>query len=156
MKSVTTPRANSGKWRRFSLLSAAVHVALCSSWALAQQPAAAPSDSEKADKTEVITITGSRIARTELVSSSPVTSVDEVQIQLDRAVNVEDISAKLPQAAAGANATGATVGDSLGSSTIDLRGLGQNRTLVLINGTRAVPFSFRNAVDVNIIPAGLI
>ncbi|NMR26090.1 TonB-dependent receptor [Pseudoalteromonas sp. NEC-BIFX-2020_015] len=105
---------------------------------------------------EVITVTGSRIQRTELVSSSPVMSVDEVQIQLDRAVNVEDITAKLPQAAAGANSTGATVGDSFGSSTIDLRGLGQNRTLVLIDGTRAVPFSFRNSVDVNIIPAGLI
>ena len=107
-------------------------------------------------KPEVITVTGSRIARTELVSSSPVASVDEAQIQLDRAVNVEDITAKLPQAAAGANSTGATVGDSFGSSTIDLRGLGQNRTLVLIDGTRAVPFSFRNSVDVNTIPAGLI
>lgn len=107
-------------------------------------------------KPEVITVTGSRIARTELVSSSPVMSVDEEQIHLDRAVNVEDITAKLPQAAAGANSTGATVGDSFGSSTIDLRGLGQNRTLVLIDGTRAVPFSFRNSVDVNTIPAGLI
>lgn len=107
-------------------------------------------------KPEVITVTGSRIARTELVSSSPVVSVDEEQIHLDRAVNVEDITAKLPQAAAGANSTGATVGDSFGSSTIDLRGLGQNRTLVLIDGTRAVPFSFRNSVDVNTIPAGLI
>ena len=107
-------------------------------------------------KPEVITVTGSRIQRTELVSSSPVVSVDEAQIHLDRAVNVEDITAKLPQAAAGANSTGATVGDSFGSSTIDLRGLGQNRTLVLIDGTRAVPFSFRNSVDVNTIPAGLI
>jgi len=105
---------------------------------------------------EVITVTGSRIQRAELVSSSPVASVSEEQIQFDRAVNVEDITAKLPQAAAGANSTGATVGDSFGSSTIDLRGLGQNRTLVLINGTRAVPFSFRNSVDVNTIPAGLI
>ncbi|CAM4258070.1 TonB-dependent receptor domain-containing protein [Pseudoalteromonas ostreae] len=107
-------------------------------------------------KPEVITVTGSRIQRTELVSSSPVVSVDKAQIHLDRAVNVEDITAKLPQAAAGANSTGATVGDSFGSSTIDLRGLGQNRTLVLIDGTRAVPFSFRNSVDVNTIPAGLI
>lgn len=156
MKSLTTPPVNSSNWRRLSVLTAAVQLALCSQLAMAQQTDAATPNSEKADKTEVITITGSRIARTELVSSSPVTSVDEIQIQLDRAVNVEDISAKLPQAAAGANATGATVGDSLGSSTIDLRGLGQNRTLVLINGTRAVPFSFRNAVDVNIIPAGLI
>ena len=110
-------------WRRLSLLTAAVQLALCSQVAFAQQTATAVANNEQAEKTEVITITGSRIARTELVSSSPVTSVDEVQIQLDRAVNVEDISAKLPQAAAGANATGATVGDSLGSSTIDLRGL---------------------------------
>jgi len=111
---------------------------------------------ESKAQTEVITVTGSRIQRAELVSSSPVASVSEEQIQLDRAINVEDITAKLPQAAAGANSTGATVGDSFGSSTIDLRGLGQNRTLVLINGTRAVPFSFRNSVDVNTIPAGLI
>jgi len=117
--------------------------------------AAADTDKDNA-QTEVITVTGSRIQRAELISSSPVSSVDEEQIQFDRAVNVEDITAKLPQAAAGANSTGATVGDSFGSSTIDLRGLGQNRTLVLINGTRAVPFSFRNSVDVNTIPAGLI
>lgn len=152
MKSYSTASHTSVNWRRISVLTAAVQLALCSQLAVAQSTEAAADNT----KTEVITVTGSRIARTELVSSSPVTSVDEVQIQLDRAVNVEDISAKLPQAAAGANATGATVGDSLGSSTIDLRGLGQNRTLVLINGTRAVPFSFRNAVDVNIIPAGLI
>lgn len=141
------------RWLQRSMLATAVQLALCSPVVMAQQNDSA---TPATDKTEVITITGSRIARTELVSSSPVTSVEEVQIQLDRAINVEDISAKLPQAAAGANATGATVGDSLGSSTIDLRSLGQNRTLVLINGTRAVPFSFRNAVDVNIIPAGLI
>lgn len=140
----------SNRLQQATKLALAVNLALCSPLLMAQQ-----TDSS-ADKTEVITITGSRIARTELVSSSPVASVDEVQIQLDRAVNVEDITAKLPQAAAGANATGATVGDSLGSSTIDLRSLGQNRTLVLINGSRAVPFSFRNSVDVNIIPAGLI
>ncbi|MEH8019950.1 TonB-dependent receptor domain-containing protein [Rheinheimera metallidurans] len=138
--------------RNASKLALAVNLALFSQLALAQQQ----DSTNSAEKPEVITITGSRIARTELVASSPVASVDEVQIQLDRAVNVEDITAKLPQAAAGANATGATVGDSLGSSTIDLRSLGQNRTLVLINGTRAVPFSFRNSVDVNIIPAGLI
>lgn len=106
---------------------------------------------------EVVVIgTGSRIARKELSSSSPVYTTSKAQIQIDRAVTVEDIARKLPQAASGANSTGATVGDSLGSSTIDLRGLGQNRTLVLINGTRAVPFSFRNSVDVNSIPPGLI
>ncbi|MFC4701366.1 TonB-dependent receptor domain-containing protein [Glaciecola siphonariae] len=108
------------------------------------------------DNAEVVEITGSRIARTELTATSPVFTVSELQLETDQVVNVEDIIRKLPQAAAGANSTGATVGDSLGSSTIDLRGLGQNRTLVLVNGSRIVPFSFRNAVDVNAIPAGLI
>lgn len=108
------------------------------------------------DELEEIIVTGSRIVRKGLTSTSPVHSTSKQQIRMDRAVTVEDIASKLPQTASGANSTGATVGDSLGSSTIDLRGLGQNRTLVLINGTRAVPFSFRNSVDVNAIPAGLI
>ena len=145
-------RTNSTKLQRLALtpVTLAVTAALFSSAPMAQE------QNQKQDKTEVISITGSRIQRTELVSSSAVASVDEVQIKLDRAVNVEDITSKLPQAAAGANSTGSTVGDSFGSSTIDLRGLGQNRTLVLIDGTRAVPFSFRNSVDVNMIPTGLI
>jgi outer membrane receptor protein involved in Fe transport len=125
--------------------------ALFSTHVLAQD---VPSSEEEA--AEVIEITGSRIARTELTATSPVFTISEVQLETDQVITVEDIIKKLPQAAAGANSTGATVGDSLGSSTIDLRGLGQNRTLVLVNGSRIVPFSFRNAVDVNAIPAGLI
>lgn len=145
-------KTHSTKLQRLTLtpITLAVTAAFFSYAPMAQE------QSQKADKTEVISITGSRIQRTELVSSSAVASVDQVQIKLDRAVNVEDITTKLPQAAAGANSTGSTVGDSFGSSTIDLRGLGQNRTLVLIDGTRAVPFSFRNSVDVNMIPTGLI
>ncbi|MEM8936102.1 MAG: TonB-dependent receptor [Pseudomonadota bacterium] len=103
-----------------------------------------------------IVVTGSRIERSALTSPTPVTSIGEQQIETDRSVVIEDIFIRLPQAGGGANATGAAVGDSLGSSTIDLRGLGQNRTLVLVNGTRAVPFSFRNAVDTNTLPTGLI
>lgn len=103
-----------------------------------------------------IVVTGSRIQRAELTSPTPVTSVGSDTIDADRSVTVEDVFRRLPQAGGGANATGATDGLSLGASTIDLRGLGQNRTLVLINGTRATPFSFRNTVDTNTLPTGLI
>ncbi len=105
---------------------------------------------------ETMVVTGSRIERRSLTASTPVTAIDEAIIESDRSVVVEDIFIRLPQAGGGANATGASVGDSLGSSTIDLRGLGQNRTLVLIDGSRAVPFSFRNAVDTNSLPTALI
>ncbi len=119
-------------------------------------PATAQDNADEDITFEEVVVTGSRIVRTELTATSPVTSINKAQLRLDRAQTIEDIQQKLPQSAAGANSTGAAVGDSLGSSTLDLRGLGQNRTLVLVNGTRAVPFSFRNAVDLNSIPTGLI
>lgn len=129
--------------------------------AAAQQAAPANADTlpqqETGDKATAadIVVTGSRIARTGLTSTSPVTTTSREQIALDRALTIEDFSAKLPQLAGGNNNT-AVGSDSFGAQTLDLRNLGQDRTLVLINGTRATPFSFRNAVDVNAIPAPLI
>jgi len=126
--------------------------------AMGLSPAFAQEVAEAAEEKELdkIIVTGSRILQSGLTASTPITTISADTIEADRSVVVEDIFIRLPQAGGGANATGASVGDSLGSSTIDLRGLGQNRTLVLVNGTRAVPFSFRNAVDTNSLPTGLI
>lgn len=125
-----------------SLLAVAVQMAH------AQQPAPAA---------ETVMVTGSRIKSLAVTATSPVSQTSSEQLDLLRAVSVEDFSSKLPQLAGGLTTSAAAVnGDALGAQTLDLRGLGQNRTLVLINGTRAVPFSFRNAVDVNFIPATLI
>ena len=95
------------------------------------------------------------IPRGDLQGISPVAITTGEQIKLGRAVTIEDFSVKLPQLAGGVNST-STGSDGYGAQTLDLRNLGQNRTLVLINGTRATPFSFRNAVDVNAIPAPLL
>lgn len=114
-----------------------------------------PSAADPSPSTSEIVVTGSRIPRTDLTSTSPVSATTQEQIRLDRALTVEDFTVKLPQLAGGVNATSAG-SDAYGAQTLDLRNFGQNRTLVLINGTRAVPFSFRNAVDVNQIPAALL
>lgn len=104
---------------------------------------------------EDIIVTGTRIKSSNLSATSPVSVLQGEQIALQRAVTIEDLSVKIPQLAGGVNST--SVGsDAFGAQTLDLRNLGQNRTLVLINGTRAIPFSFRNAVDVNAIPAPLL
>jgi iron complex outermembrane recepter protein len=108
-----------------------------------------------AETTERIVVTGTRIKAAGLTSTSPVSQLSGEEIALTRAVTVEDFSVKLPQLAGGVNSTSAG-SDAFGAQTLDLRNLGQSRTLVLINGTRAVPFSFRNAVDVNFIPAPLL
>jgi iron complex outermembrane recepter protein len=108
-----------------------------------------------ADAPTQITVTGTRIKSLALVATSPVSQVSSETIGLLRAATVEDFSTKLPQLAGGVSSTSAG-SDAFGAQTLDLRNLGQSRTLVLINGTRAVPFSIRNAVDVNFIPATLI
>jgi iron complex outermembrane recepter protein len=115
------------------------------------QDAAAPTELALQD----IVVTGTRIKTPGLTATSPVTSLDSAALTIQRAVTVEDFSTKMPQLAGGVNSTSAG-SDAFGAQTLDLRNLGQNRTLVLINGTRAVPFSFRNSVDVNFIPAPLI
>lgn len=107
------------------------------------------------DADDDIVVTGTRISIPGLESTSPISALSGEQIGLERAVTVEDFSVNIPQLAGGVNST--SVGsDAFGAQTLDLRNLGQNRTLVLINGTRAVPFSFRNAVDVNAVPAPLL
>ena len=124
------------------------------SFALLTTPVAAQ-DADTAAAEEDIVVTGTRIKSVGLSSTSPISALEGEQIQLQRAVTIEDFSVKVPQLAGGVNST--SVGsDAFGAQTLDLRNLGQNRTLVLINGTRALPFSFRNAVDVNSIPAPLL
>jgi outer membrane receptor protein involved in Fe transport len=132
-----------------ALLTIAV-LALTAAPAIAQEAA---QDSD--DALSEVVVTGSRIPRTDLTATSPVAITSQEQIRLDRALNVEDFSVKLPQLAGGVNATAAG-SDAYGAQTLDLRNFGQNRTLVLVNGTRATPFSFRNAVDVNAIPAPIL
>jgi outer membrane receptor protein involved in Fe transport len=102
-----------------------------------------------------IVITGSRIPRRDLTAVSPVTMLKGEEFMLQGATNVEEVLNQLPQVNPsqseffGAGATGA--------ATVDLRGLGSVRTLVLVNGHRLMPGDPRYPVaDVNSIPAPLI
>lgn len=134
-------------------------LALSNSAAAQQLPAPPAPTGSASDATEEqsgdVVVTGTRVRSAGLASSSPISELSGEQIELQRSVTIEDFSTKVPQLAGGVNST--SVGsDAFGAQTLDLRSLGQNRTLVLINGTRAVPFSFRNAVDANAIPAPLL
>ena len=104
---------------------------------------------------ETIVVTGSRLDSSQAQSVSPIVSLDSAQFRFQRAVNVEDVLSTLSQTAAGIGAA-STTNDAFGASVLDLRGLGQNRTLVLIDGSRGAPFGFRNSTDVNSIPAPLV
>jgi outer membrane cobalamin receptor len=109
---------------------------------------------EGADQLEEITVTGSRIKKKDFTSNAPVATVGFEQIEMTGTVNTESLLNTLPQAVPGLDRTSNNPGN--GSATVNLRGLGSNRTLVLINGTRVVPTSSGGSVDINAIPNALI
>jgi len=131
----------------------AVRVALiaASTGAVAYVPAVSAQDQEL----EQIIVTGSRIPQANLEGTSPVSVIGAQDVQFEGTVQVEDLINNLPQAFAdqGGNiSNGAT-----GTATVNLRNLGTDRTLVLVNGRRMPAGSPQDvATDLNAIPASLI
>lgn len=121
--------------------------------AMAATPSFAQTTDQTAEVGEIV-VTGSRIVRQDYVANSPVATVTAEQIQARGDVNVEQILNQLPQVVPGFSANSNNPAN--GSATVDLRGLGASRTLVLVNGRRFVPYDKSNAVDLNSIPASLI
>lgn len=103
---------------------------------------------------EEIVITGSRIAKPGLVSNSPIATVDAEEFRLTGTVNVESLLNDLPQVIPGLTSFSNNPGD--GTATVDLRGLGATRTLVMVDGTRWVPANEFGRSDLNTIPSALI
>ena len=102
-----------------------------------------------------IVVTGSRIQRSlDFVANSPVATVDAVQFDRLGTVNTEQLLNVIPQTVPGLTRTSNNPGN--GTATVDLRGLGSNRTLVLVNGRRAQPTGSGGVVDINTIPPALV
>jgi len=156
--------ANGARERRSGVryfLLTTVAVALATAMyqpARAQQAAAA----QPGQELQEVVVTGSRIQRSkDLESSSPLVTVTSDVLTNISTVGVENALNQLPQFVAAQtqfvnsdNSPSAT--DVPGAATIDLRGLGTNRTLVLLDGRRAQPSSVALVVDVNSIPAAAI
>jgi iron complex outermembrane recepter protein len=112
------------------------------------QPQSTPSES----KLEEIVVTGSRISRPDYSSTSPIVTFGEEAITQAGTVNIENALNQLPQFVQGQ--TQSTIGAVAlaGRASLNLRGLGETRNLVLLDGRR-LPLSNANAVvDVNLIP----
>lgn len=99
-------------------------------------------------------MTGSRISRPDLVGSSPIAVISGEALKVNNAVTAEQILQINPQFQPGGTSASNNPGD--GAATVDLRGLGSNRTLVLIDGKRAPVYDTTGAVDINTIPTALI
>ncbi|WP_293977087.1 TonB-dependent receptor [Sphingomonas sp.] len=101
-----------------------------------------------------ILVTGSRIKRANLDTPAPIAIVTAEDFQARGAVNIEQVLNALPQAVSGLTAFSNNPGG--GVATLDLRGLGPQRTLVLVNDRRYMFYDVNQQVDLNTIPQFLI
>lgn len=124
----------------------------------------APAAEAAAPPQDEITVTGSRVRRDEFSSAAPIQVIDPklgaLQGQFDTGslIQSSSVAAGSAQVTAAISSVFVTQGGA-GASTISLRGLGANRTLVLLNGRRAGPAGTRGEVnnfDLNVLPQSIV
>ncbi len=121
-------------------------------------------DAEVAEEEErAIVVTGSRIARDpNLGSAAPILSLGAEELTQTGTTDVVDVLRDIPALSTSTTAEGSIDGVfsadlGVGQSVLNLRGLGGNRTLVLVNGRRHVSgVAGQQSVDINSIPTALI
>jgi iron complex outermembrane recepter protein len=122
-----------------------------------QGPAAAPGQPNPSEAQEV-TVTATRVNRSGYNAPTPTTVVSSEFLEDRAASTVVDTLATLPafKDVATPGTAGFGVGGTAGESFVNLRGLGANDTLVLVDGERVVPNTNTGLVDVSMIPSALI
>ena len=138
----------------------ALGLLLLSNGAYAQQPAT--SGTLDLIPIERVQITGSRInlKQAQISGVGPVTVIDAETIQRSGAISVETLLQRMPSSAgtAGNQSSAYWTSNGYGTTQVNLRGLGIDRTLVLLNGRRVVAggTGANSSVDLNMIPIAMI
>jgi iron complex outermembrane recepter protein len=133
-------------------VSSVVGSSLLSAAAQAQQP--------QESILEEVTVTGSRIVRRDFSAPSPIVTVDTARLEQSSTLSIESVLNQMPQfTPAGTQFLSGGQGSpltSLGIASLNLRGIGTNRTLVLVDGRRPQPANAGLVVDINTIPAAAV
>ncbi|HWJ35427.1 MAG TPA: TonB-dependent receptor [Steroidobacteraceae bacterium] len=127
--------------------------------AILGQGGAALAAAEPSQALEEVVVTGSRIATTELDSFVPITVVNSAAIEATGTINIATSLRDLPSVGTSVLSTANSnfLTSDQGVNTINLRNLGDSRTLVLVNGRRMTPgVSGTTQVDLNTIPTEFI
>jgi iron complex outermembrane receptor protein len=106
-----------------------------------------------------IVVTGSRITRNGYDQPTPVTVIGAADIQAAAPANIADFVNQIPSVSGSvtpANSNRQLSSGAAGVNTVNLRSLGSNRTLVLLDGHRSVGSTATGTVDINTIPQGLV
>lgn len=125
--------------------------------ALLATPGASFAQEAETTEFDEIVVTGSRIVRKDIESVSPLAVTSAAEIKFSGHHRVEDLLNSMPQVQGSTGGSSFLGNGPTGTASVDLRGLGVNRTLVLVNGRRLQPGGiYTNAADINQIPSGLL
>ena len=147
-----------------AVAAAAVNLALYTSAAVAApiSPEMA-ANMQKDEQVEKIEVTGSHIRRTDMEGPSPIASLDASDIANSGVTDLISLFTKLPISGQGTFSTQGNSSDDTanGGSSVSLRGLGADSTLILVNGRRVSVSPFAKGiqtafVDINNIPLAAI
>lgn len=157
------------EWRDLLMASVSVAALSIAAPAVAQDeepavPSAEEAAAAAAEEEDTIVVTGSRIRQDEFTSTAPVQIIDPSIGELQGIVDTAELIQSSSVAAGSVQITSAissafVTNGGAGTQTISLRGLGAERTLVLLNGRRAGPAGVRGAVsafDLNVLPQSVI
>ncbi len=136
-------------FRRSDAVRALLLASALSPVLLLQTGTAAAQDEEAVE--DVITVTGSRLARRDATAPSPVTTLDADQVITSGNVTIEDTLNQFPQVAPDTTSSTNQSGGA-GVLSANLRGLGAVRTLVLVDGKRFTPADETGLVDLATVP----
>ena len=131
-------------------------LALAAAMAAPGAAAAQEAGQSEVAQTDRVTVTGSRIVRQDFESNTPLVTVPQSVLENSSTFALEAKLLQFPQFSGSGNSQFSTGYFNSGASTLNLRNLGDNRNLVLVDGRRPQPSTNALAVDVNTIPAALI
>jgi len=131
-------------WRAAVLASAVAAIAA---------PALAQNQGDEEILEEIIT-TGTRIKNQNVIAASPITTIGQEEIAVQQTPNIERVFRDLPITIPG---DGENVNNgTAGQATLDLRGLGPERSLILIDGKRLAPYDINGIVSTDVIPVNML
>ncbi|QTL35393.1 TonB-dependent receptor domain-containing protein [Pseudoalteromonas viridis] len=137
-----------------SKISKAVRLALM--YGAVSATAFAANAEEAEEKIEKIEVTGSSIKGTDLAGALPIDIIGEADIKATGVTSVPDLVAQIPSMQGFTTPVSSVGGGGGGTATASLRGIGEQYTLVLLNGRRLAPSGSGNSIDLNSIPLAAV
>ena len=109
---------------------------------------------EDGEELEEVTVTGTRIQNQNVIAASPITTIGQEEIAYKQTPNIERIFRDLPITIPG---DGENVNNgTAGQATLDLRGLGPERSLIMVDGKRLAPYDINGIVSTDVIPVNML